>query len=850
MKIIPRHSMLGYGILLGILAMPALGQETNQENKKPERMKVVGSHIKRIDSEGASPVISISRDDISSSGANTVSQLLKNYTGSSFGARSSTSGNAAAGAETVSLKGLGATRTLVLLNGRRLLKDPLLQAPDLSLIPTTAVERVEILNEGASALYGSDAVGGVVNIITRKDFSGSEFFARKSWTKEEGGGKATAGWIGGSADENSNYVGVVSYTEEESIRSSNRVGEAGLTSSTGNPGTYYDANDNSYAFPDCPAADLVTNSDGTSQCRFDYTKYSDVKPEVKRLSGMFNYQYDITPDVSLFTSFGVSQARTRDQFAPSPSRGLVISAEAADELGLSDLLPEIEPGEQVKFDYRFLELGPRKFRQEINTIQLATGFEGVLLNNYDWMVGVSQARTSRLNMTTEGIAVKDKVVDAINTGAYNPFDPSSSELNNLDSFSYKPFSQQISQQRQVDARISGEIMELGAGPWAFAIGGSFALDEYHVKYDDLTLRSNVTSGIAGEGDGSRDVKSMFLEFGLLPIEDLEVQIAARYDEYSDFGDTLNPKLSLGYSIADSLLLRTSYGTGFKAPDLDQLYDGPSNGFPRFFDPVACEANPDNANDCKAQQHETVQGGNRDLKEETFVSFNIGLIYQPTADFNLSLDYNDIVLEDVISRDTDSALSGILDAVERGIDVEQYGVKIERDGNSRIVLMTAPNLNLARREVKTVTLQAGYRLNLGIGRLKFDTMHSHILSYKEEPFPGLGVEELRGLDDRPIYRNNTTFTYQSIDRNHGVQLLARTIGDYKGVEVQGERAKMPAHVEWDVNYTWTTPIDSTVELGAINVLQKRYPIDPEAGGVDIDIYNITGTSYYLGYSQRI
>src|SRR5262249_44131641 len=152
-----------------------------------ERIEVTGSHIKRIDTEGPSPVTTLTRKAIESTGYNSVSDVLRDQAVSSFGSTRESSGSNAAGVSEVDLRGLGANRTLVLLNGQRLPTDAVTGAVDLNMIPTAAVERIEVLNDGASAIYGSDALGGVVNIITRKDFSGNEISYEQSTPELAGG---------------------------------------------------------------------------------------------------------------------------------------------------------------------------------------------------------------------------------------------------------------------------------------------------------------------------------------------------------------------------------------------------------------------------------------------------------------------------------------------------------------------------------------------------------------------------------------------------------------------------------------------------------------------------------------
>ena len=158
-----------------------------------EKIQVTGSHIKRIDVEGPSPIQIIDREFLDRTGHNSVGDVLRDTNVNSFGSSREVSGSSTAGAAFVNLRGLGADRTLVLLNGRRLATDAIAGAVDLNLIPMTAVDRIEILKDGASATYGSDDLGGVINIITKKDFDGSEVNLQQTYVEQGGGDRSTLG---------------------------------------------------------------------------------------------------------------------------------------------------------------------------------------------------------------------------------------------------------------------------------------------------------------------------------------------------------------------------------------------------------------------------------------------------------------------------------------------------------------------------------------------------------------------------------------------------------------------------------------------------------------------------------
>ena len=180
---------------------------TGVDNEEVERIRVTGSRIKRIDIEGLSPVLIIDRQEMEKTGYNSIADVLRDMTVNSFGSNRETSGSTAPGTASVSLRGLGADRTLVLIDGKRMQKDSITSAADLNLVPFAAVERMEILKDSASAIYGSDALGGVVNIITRKNFNGSEASAKQFISEEIGGNQTEVSLTSGYSNSRMSVTG-------------------------------------------------------------------------------------------------------------------------------------------------------------------------------------------------------------------------------------------------------------------------------------------------------------------------------------------------------------------------------------------------------------------------------------------------------------------------------------------------------------------------------------------------------------------------------------------------------------------------------------------------------------------
>src|SRR5690606_746882 len=182
---------MGSGLAAALITMPAVSAAQEEDAAELERVQVTGSRISRLDIEGATPVVTITREDLDNSGFQSVADYLRSNSFNSFGSFRESSGNSWQGQATLSLRGVGANRTLILVNGKRIPGSPVTngQIQNLNTIPFAAVEKVEILSDGASAIYGSDAIGGVVNIILREDFEGGEITVRGTEPDREGGGE-------------------------------------------------------------------------------------------------------------------------------------------------------------------------------------------------------------------------------------------------------------------------------------------------------------------------------------------------------------------------------------------------------------------------------------------------------------------------------------------------------------------------------------------------------------------------------------------------------------------------------------------------------------------------------------
>ncbi len=696
---------------LALVAAPALAQDV----QRGERVEVTGSSIKRIDAETALPVTVIRREDLDKLGVTTAAELLDRVSSNNGGGYNATLalGDAARpGFSGASLRGLGSVNTLVLLNGRRLA----VYAFDgggvnLTSIPIAALERVEILRDGASAVYGTDAIGGVINFITRKDYQGGTIEAGYYSTDSKGGnsrtGTATLGY-GDLAKNGFNLFGVFDYRKQDEIGarqrtfsntayiptegvnrlSSNSV-PANILTSAGLQNPYA----NKYQGGNgCnpPASFGISATD--ARCRFDYASVIDIFNPSESASALFRATVQLNANNQLFVEYLHSENRQKFRVSPDPVSESTTFNTGTDRVlypktgkyypgnGITPAIPGIAadsgpvPGFADIF-WRSLSAGPRTDVAKEKADRALIGLEGTGFG-WDYNVGLMRTQDKVTDSYVDGWLLESKLLRV--AGGLTPKQPGYSAAvvaaGGIDP-AINPFSvtqdaagqaaidrtklNQVvrvgkSTRDSIDGRASREIYNLPAGPLSAAIGAEFRRE----KFDDVPGAVLGSGDIIGSGGdlqpsvGSRRVTAVFGELNIPIIKNLEAGLAGRFDHYSDFGNTTNPKLTLRYQPTTALLLRGSAGTGFRAPTLVELFNGvtQTNSGGAYDDPLFDSSNGPgksrcndaggagfNPNFCNAQL-KIKQGGNTKLQPEKSHQFSAGFVLEPTRDITFGADY--------------------------------------------------------------------------------------------------------------------------------------------------------------------------------------------------------------------
>jgi iron complex outermembrane receptor protein len=632
-----------------------------------DKVEVTGSRIHRIDGETALPVQVIRREDIERSGAQTVEDLLAQIS-ANFGGQKlaeSIGSDSRAGFSGASLRGLGSQSTLVLLDGRRLANYAFSEQDgvgvDLNAIPLEAVERVEVLKDGASAIYGTDAIGGVINFILRKDYRGGSMSLYRGNSQSGGGGSvrstATLG-LGDLAVDRYNVFAILDYQKASSLAARDRA----FAATAYLPAENLDRTSNStfpaniglgrrrFANPAAPACtdQTVFKSGG---CAYDYARVIDLVPPSEQWKALVAGTWQVTPDHEVYAQFIDSRNRAKYTIAAAPisfvsASGAPIVLPASSPfypqgLGLSGDLSDVR--------YRTVPLGPRVSQSVSENRRALLGMKGTLAG-WDYDTAFVFNGSKAVNTFVSGYVSGSGISNAFATGLINPFGDSGPVGDALLASTELRGTARVASgiTRGVDARASRELLRLPAGPLAAAIG-------IEARRETLTDTTEpIASDAAGGGtragkDGSRSVEAAFVELSVPLLRGLDGQLALRGDRYSDFGTTLNPKLALRWQPLQAVLLRASYGRGFRAPSLPELFTAQTTEVAALpnGDPVRCPVTGQ-AGDCGDNVISVRTGGNPALKPEHSEQVTAGLVLQPMRGLSASIDFWKLRLNDTIA----------------------------------------------------------------------------------------------------------------------------------------------------------------------------------------------------------
>jgi iron complex outermembrane recepter protein len=688
-----------------------------QEAPPAERIEITGSLIKRIDAETALPVQVLTREDIQRTAANTVEELLQTITGApSVGnlVTANTAGANNAGLSGVSLRGLGTNRTLLLINGRRI-------APygnttdsasvDVNSIPLAAIERIEVLKDGASSLYGSEAIGGVINFIMRKDFRGIELSADHGETTEHGGNPTHASiayGYGDLAQQRFNVSLIGSYDKQDPLFGAQRgFANHSFNVANGNDGTSgntFPANITWAAIggasrnpnvPNCAPSILDPNFP-PNRCRFDTAPYVSLVPETERHSFFATARFAVTSEIEAFAELSYTHSKQVFQIQPvpisdqfpialtdplfhdprnptafpyimpstnplfaitggAPLSTIVLhpgspyypSAYVQGQVGAGNPLPDI------LVRYRSFGTGLRNWADISEPKRAVLGVKGTLADwSYEASLLDSESRVAERDL--DGIPEFSKLMPLLNSGEVNFWGPNTPQIaQELQATDFRDYAYRTKTSlRGVNAKASRDVFTLPGGPFAAAAGAEFRQERFSFDPNPLMANGDIGAHYGGNNlpvEAQRNVEAAYGELDAPLLKSLEADFSVRFDHYEGTGSRTNPKASLRFQPVPQLLLRAAAGEGFRAPSLleTKFPTVVAVGANGLSDPVRCPVTG-SSTDCSTQFTDRT-GGNALLKPETSKNITLGLVFEPNKYVSLEVDWFRTLLTNAISQ---------------------------------------------------------------------------------------------------------------------------------------------------------------------------------------------------------
>jgi len=795
-----------------------------------QEIVVTGSMIKRVNAETAEAITILKSDALKDQGVENVEQALGTLTSANPSLNiASAVGTFSGGGTYANLRGLGNGRTLVLLDGERLAPNAFSGlGVDLSGIPFSAIDQVQVLREGASALYGSDAIAGVINFITKKNFQGAEAQLNFDKPQEAGGASGVADFTFGHGDlanDGYNFMITGSYSKQQELQATQRGFSAegfnpalGVTATNypGSwPGQILDANGNIFqsGYPACVGNPQLTTYFG--DCSYRYSAATDLLPESHEISGMTSFTKTLPANNQLQVQYFWSQSslvgyagpmfyffqmNPASPYFPTPGQ-LTCGRGPANCSGPPDLTDPIFAIWSDPLNNRY--------SGNVNTAQrVVVTFSGQNLG-WDYSTDVNYSKNTNDDRNVggypnEAILAPGGVLSTL----INPFGPQSAAGQALINSSYINGVYEVGEYTRwsFDGNVShplGDVFNAGT-PATFALGATISGERYTnatTPYNDLV--SAATGLTDSSVEGTRQIQAAFVELDVPISKALDLDISDRQDRYSDFGTTNNAKLSVRYQPVDFLTFRGNASTGFRAPTLNNLYSpaflaasssGTMGQGNPFCQPGAYTAEWTPAT-CLAQGI-GLYGGNKNLTPETSQNFDFGFVIEPIQDMGITLDYYRVLLKNAIGGVPSNAIYGNPTLFANYITPATAGTYAgtlpptiaEANVCQPYTAPTCGYINLQNSNTGRITtdgfdLSVQYQQRTPIGTFREDLEGTAVTKFQQQQYNGgpllnlVGNLQIQGLNPAFRWQHNVRVDWTSPEKMWGAGLSDRFYSGY-------------------------------------------------------------------------
>lgn len=883
------------------------------EIQRMATFEVTGSRIKRLDTEGPLPVLSITRDEIFRTGVTDTQQFIRKLPQNSLGYTNEAVFGFTPGAAGANLRGLGVEYTLTLVNGRRVSPFPIGAGATASFtntqtIPLAAVEKIEVLTDGASAIYGSDAVAGVINYVLRKEYNGFELTTGYLNTFNADLATPTFTITGGVATGRANALVFADWQRRNALyrrdrawsRSSDHSDVGGLNiltlggqQPTGYPaflravtpagvatGPTYAASASAYT-----TQQLLQNLPGTAAWNAaitDPNTEASLSPQTERYTFATMFDYKLTPALTSFSELSYSRVKTLNSVHP-----VALDSFGETVAGVGNLVvPAANPYNplgvnrtdggtptDVRVWYRLRDFGQRVSNVTNNSLRLLTGLKGPLVPGWEWQGAAAHLSEEAVAYDT-GHTSRNQLRNILRGTT------ASTALNVFGAFSGGPapasqaaLRQQASAARTLDAKFSTWLYDLSANGtlaefWGrrvgMAAGTEFRREKIQQIRDTATANGEITASGGGSNlIGQRDATSIFAEVSVPVTKRVELQIAGRHEDFSDFGTAFKPKYAVSVRPTSWALVRGSYAEGFRAPALIQLFSAQNVSFQGGVVVDPQRRNPSSPSQVAAYSSlRTVSGGNPNLRPEESRSYYGGMVIEPTAGalkgLSFSVDWSNIYVYDRIQV---PSVSVSMNQNDPAVVIRSPATAEDRALNQpgEVTEIRLTFQNLAKRITEGLDFGVNYRLNTTrLGRWDFGWRGSWLYKFVTQSSSINAPVENRGTAGLPEWRwvGDTTWRFGEWKTNLSVNYVGMTDSYYQPQAVAGTLptrwVDLDRWVTYDVQVARRLPWlrDTELVVGVDNLTNEPPPFyDQNAEAYDARIANPFGSMYYVKLTRK-
>lgn len=882
MSLKTKISVLSAVIAANLLTPPISYAQEQAAEEEVELILVTGSFVRRSENfESPSPLAVIDSVAIDSLGAKSIGDITQTLT-INTGAENTPDAftqNATAGTSNMNLRGLGVASTLILLNNKRQVVNAQPNNGGVnfvdtsSLVPMIAIGRMEIVKDGASALYGSDAVAGVVNFITRQEYEGAKVTLEYQDGKYGDNKEYVLQGLWGAVGDDSSVMAAISYTNRSpmftSDRRLSRIQDD--TSSLGNPGSFFlgatpfidpTGCEEFGGYPNLLAPSGTVPGLEIGFCGFDFGDTYSFVPDETRVSSYFKATKSLTRDIEWNTE--ISYARNRAERGGSPSFPILTFP----------TVPASHPsnvfGTDVSFFGRAIGNGGAgdPANTESDTFRFSTMLTGEMDDGF-WEISYTAARNDFFFAVNDTLGQEfqnalrgfggqgcDPFTGTAGVGPceyFNPFATSYSVLPNsqnvIDSFTGRQEIDSEANLEVIEAFMSTELFDMDAGPAGLAFGLQYRYQDLTQDYDSLSNQDRF-SFVIGNADiyGEQDVWAAFAELAVPLTENLDIQLALRYEDYGGTtGNTVDPKVAASWRVTDDFSLRGSFSTSFRAPSIFQR-DGGATSLNQMVDPLTSSA-----------AFAAVRAsGNEDLVPEESKAYNFGFSFEPVDDWSIEIDYWSFDFTDLIIQENFQA---ILNANPQNPE------RVVRAGdplNGPLLQVNTTYVNASSLETSGLDIVTSYKIDTDFGRFTPSINATYILAYdlvdpQADDIDGLGLRNFSNIGvSTPELRMNFGLNW-SMD-NHSANVFVRYIDSYKDDQncadgtlfseactegFKGIDSLMTVDMQYNVNLgaIFETDTSYVLTLGGTNITDQDPPQVFTNSGFDSKVHDPRGRQIY-------